>query len=259
MIKGINNPGRKAHKNQPNPLLLFPSNFVNFIMASWMGDLVRLFYPNLCAGCGTTLVRGETVLCTRCSFLLPRTGYHLSEDNPVSRLFWGRVKIEQATAYFVFEKGSIFQSLIHQLKYKGRKDIGVYLGNRLGQALVDSPGFRTIDCVIPVPLHPRRQRQRGYNQGEYIARGIAEAMQVSLVSGNLVRTGKTNTQTRKSRLERWENVRSMFAVRQPGKLEGLHVLLVDDVVTTGATLEACAEVLLTIEGLRLSVAALAVA
>ncbi|HDJ34493.1 MAG TPA: ComF family protein [Bacteroidetes bacterium] len=228
-------------------------------MSSWLGDLIRLFFPAVCAGCGESLVTGEKVLCTRCLFLLPRSQYHLSTDNPVSRLFWGRVTIEQATALYVFEKGSIFQSLIHQLKYRGRKDIGLYLGRLLGTEIKDAPGFSHAEVIIPVPLHPSRKRERGYNQGEYIAKGMAEVMQAETEFGNLVRKRKTPTQTRRSRIERWENVRGMFAVKKPHRLENRHILLVDDVVTTGATLEACAEVLLGIPGVRVSIATLAVA
>ncbi|HDR89237.1 MAG TPA: ComF family protein [Bacteroidetes bacterium] len=228
-------------------------------MSSWFGDLIRLFFPAVCAGCGASLVTGEEILCTRCLFLLPRSNYHLSTDNPVSRLFWGRVPVEHATALYLFEKGSIFQSLIHQLKYRGRKDIGLYLGKLLGSEIRDTPGFSSAERIIPVPLHPSRERVRGYNQGEYIARGMAEVMQAEAEFGNLVRKGKTATQTRRSRIERWENVRGMFAVKKPHRLENRHVLLVDDVVTTGATLEACAEMLLEIPGVRVSIATLAVA
>lgn len=228
-------------------------------MPTWLGDLVRLFFPDICAACGHSLLKGEKALCTRCLYMIPRTNYHLSRENPVAQLFWGRVEIEHATAFFIFESGSLFQSLIHHLKYNGRQDVGMVLGHILGLELKNAEGFDSVERIIPVPLHPTRQRERGYNQSECIARGIAGAMSVKLDAQSLVRTGRTGTQTKKNRIERWENVRNKFRVNGTDGLQHTHVLLVDDVVTTGATLEACAETLLAIPGLKVSIATLAVA
>lgn len=233
--------------------------FLNNSMKSLIDCLLNFFYPRLCHVCGELLVGGENLFCMGCLYHLPRTGYHKNRDNPVAELFWGRVRVVAATAFFLYEKGSVYQDLIHKMKYKGYREIGTVLGMYLGADLKESDGFSSVDCIIPVPLHPKKERKRGYNQSEWIARGIAKSMGKPMQVGNLVRISESSTQTRKSRIERWENVQRIFAVRYPERIAGKHVLLVDDVVTTGATLEACSSVLLETEGVRVSIATLAVA
>jgi len=174
-------------------------------------------------------------------------------------LFAGRVPIFRATAFYSFHKGGIVQHLIHQLKYKGKMEIGTYLGHLFGIALMESADFQSIDLILPVPLHPHKKQKRGYNQSEIICNGIVEGMKKQYDYNLLVRTVDTQTQTQKSRYNRWENVSQIFKVIQPEILTGKHILLVDDVVTTGATLEAAAQMLLEIPNTKVSIACLAYA
>jgi len=221
-------------------------------------NLLHLFYPKVCVTCGTSLVKNEQVLCTRCLYDIPQTNFHKERENPVARLFWGRTHVEFATAYYYFNKGSIYRKLLHELKYKGYTEIGNYMGKHIGYALKTSP-FADVDLIFPVPLHYSKQKMRGYNQSECIAAGIAAAMDKPMDTNNIYRAINTDTQTKRSRYERWENVNNIFKLRDPDAIKGRHVLLVDDVVTTGSTLEACINPLLNVEGVRVSVVTMAVA
>lgn len=206
------------------------------------------------------MVRGEQTLCVSCLMKLPQTNFHKMRNNMIEKSFWGRIRIERATSFFFFMKGSDFQHLLHALKYKGRSDIGVYLGKRFGNELVTQPDFRNFDRIIPVPLHADKLKKRGYNQSEMIARGLSKAMNIPVDTKTLVRTTFTETQTKKSRIERWENVKSVFSANPAINLNGQHVLLVDDVLTTGATIEGCAQALLDKNPtVKISVATLAYA
>ena len=196
------------------------------------------------------------MFCTECLYLVPKTNFHFVKDNPVSKIFWGRANIENATAYYFFIKEGILQKLIHKLKYKGIKEIGFELGKQFGSELIEAEEYKNIDIVIPVPLHVKREKHRGYNQSEWIAKGLVEFLDAKLEINNLVRSIETETQTRKSRFERWENVENIFTINSPEKFENKHVLLVDDVITTGSTLEACANSLLKLENTKVSIAAL---
>ncbi len=228
------------------------------LLMAW-GDFVNLFYPKLCQVCSQILLRNEQVICTSCLYHMPKTNFHLEQHNPVSILFWGRVRIEYATSYFVFSKGSKYQKLIHKLKYHRRPDIGIELGKHFGVRLRESNFFKDIDCIIPVPLHVKKQKIRGYNQAEMIAEGLAESMNLRLNTNNLYRSVYTESQTRKTKLERWENVNRIFKLHNSSQLEGKHILLVDDVVTTGSTLEACAQCILEAKNSKVSIATLAYA
>ena len=222
-------------------------------------DFISLLFPKICAACGNSLWKQEETVCLSCEYHLPRTNFHLSLENPISRLFWGRVNLESASAFVYFNKGNKVQRLIHQLKYKGRKDIGIYFGRQYGQHLRCSPLFETVQLIVPVPLHIKKLMKRGYNQSEQFAIGLGESMKIPVDPVAICRKKETETQTKKSRFRRWQNVAEVFEVKNPGSLEKKHVLLVDDVVTTGATLESCIRVLSTIHGIRLSVATIAVA
>jgi len=222
-------------------------------------DLISLFYPRLCAGCNTSLVKGEDVLCLNCIADLPRTNYHLYPDNPVFQQFIGRAHVELATSFCRFDKGGRLQHLLHQLKYKGKLEVGQKMGILLGSDLIKCYDYRSIDAIVPVPLHPKKERKRGFNQSLEICLGISEAMDRPVLPGNLIRKVYSDTQTRKGRFERWENVSGIFTVKNSTALAGKHLLLVDDVVTTGATLEACCIPLLEIPGVRVSIATLATA
>jgi len=222
-------------------------------------DLFGLFFPNLCLGCGQPLIKGEEVICSICHFHLPKTYFHNDPENPLNRVFWGRVNLEAVTAYLYFQKGSTVQHLLHQLKYKGRPEIGHRIGKWYGLELRQADIFRDVDLIIPVPLHPRKHRTRGYNQSQMFAEGLAAVMTAELETRCLYRKVDSKTQTRKSRYNRWENVESIFAVNHPERIKDCHILLVDDVITTGATLEACARALLEVPGVKASVATIAYA
>lgn len=222
-------------------------------------NVIEFFFPTLCVTCENRLVTQEKFLCIDCWHDLPVTNFHLNNENKVAQLFWGRVKIENATAFFAYNKGSNYQNLIHFIKYKGMKELGFETGKRFGISLLESSVFCAVDVVVPVPLHPKKQKLRGYNQSEWVARGISEAMNKPVLSNNLIRNLHTSTQTRKNRYERWENVEDIFEVTQPDEFEGKHVLLIDDVVTTGSTLESCAYQILQIENVKVSIATLAFA
>jgi len=222
-------------------------------------DFVSLLFPRLCYGCGEHLLRSENLICTECYVVIPRTNYHLKNENPVEQLFWGRCPVEKAAAFSFYNKGSRIRNLIHNLKYKGIKEIGYELGRIYGISLKSS-GFTTgIDLIIPVPLHPSKKKIRGFNQSEIISNGIAEVTGLPVNTNSLARIKVSATQTKRSRYERWTNVEGIFQVADPGEILGSHILLVDDVITTGSTIESCACELLKFEGVRVSVVALAFA
>lgn len=169
---------------------------------------------------------------------LPRTGFHRYRDNPVAALFWGRTKVAYASSYIYFEKGSRYQELFHRLKYHGRKDIGIEMGRLFGTELADSP-FANSDILVPVPLHPRKEKKRGYNQSEMIAKGLGVSLKKEVNSRDLIRRIDSGSQTRHGRYERFLNMEGIFEVRDPEVFRDLSLVLVDDVVTTGSTLEGC--------------------
>lgn len=221
--------------------------------------LTELLFPRLCVVCGDRLIEQEQWICLNCLHHIPRTNFHLSADNPVAQIFYGRVPIEYATSFFYFSKGSQYQTLLHSLKYKGMKELGAEIGKHFGIDLMQSPGFSSVDVICPVPLHPSKEKKRGYNQSWWIASGIAKQMNKELDAQNLKRVTATETQTRKSRFERWQNVEGIFELSNPETFEGKHILLVDDVVTTGSTLEACAAAIHSATNAKVSIATLATA
>jgi ComF family protein len=225
----------------------------------WLHSILNLFYPRVCAACGESLLKDEETVCLKCRYLLPKTGYELNPDNPLAQSFYGRVKFHAVTACFFFAKSGKVQHLIHELKYRGNKEAGVFLGQQMGETIKDAPLFQDIDYLIPVPLHPKRERQRGYNQSLMIAQGIHEMTGIPIGSNYLVRVVNTATQTHKTAEERFKNVEDIFEVRHADELQGKHLLLIDDVLTTGATLEACAHQLENITGVTLSAATAACA
>ncbi len=228
-------------------------------LISGFNNFLELIFPALCVTCGNRLVTQEKFLCIDCWLDLPVTNFHHHSGNKVEQLFWGRVNIEFAAAFFAFNKGSNYQQLIHFIKYKGMKELGLETGRRFGISLLESAGCCSVDFIVPVPLHPKKEKKRGYNQSEWIAKGISETMKIPVCLDNLRRNLHTTTQTRKNRFERWENVENIFEVTRPKEFEGKYVLLVDDVVTTGSTLESCALQLLQIENVKVGIATLAFA
>ncbi len=220
-------------------------------------DFISLFYPNLCVACDRNTPVHGGVICLPCQYHLPKTKFHLDRENPFTDRFWGRVPINAGAALYYFTKGGRTQKLIHKLKYNGKVSVGIKLGNLYGRMLKQSPYFSQIDLIVPVPLHPKKRQKRGYNQSDLFARGLSDEMQISNAPYALKRLEMTETQTRKSQAERFANVAAAFAVNQPKILKGKHVLLVDDVMTTGATMEACANQILSCEGTRVSMATIA--
>jgi ComF family protein len=231
---------------------------MSYINDLW-DDFISLLFPRLCYGCGNHLLRNENLICTECYVVIPRTNFHIENENPVAQLFWGRCMIEKAAAFSFFNKGSRIRNLIHNLKYKGIKELGYELGRIYGLSLKSSGFTVNIDLIIPVPLHPSKKRNRGFNQSELISTGIADATGLPVNINSLARSKVSTTQTRRSRFERWTNVEGIFRVTDSDILKDRHILLVDDVITTGSTIESCANELLKVEGVKVSVVALAFA
>ena len=227
--------------------------------SEYVVDLVSLLFPNLCQSCEQPLAKGEDVICLMCQYELPETKFYLEKDNVIEKLFWGRVQIEHAASFYYFDSKTKIQHLLHQLKYHGKKEVANKVGALFGTQLIKAKYFKGINMIIPVPLHRRRMKERGYNQSDHFAEGLSESMNIPWSNKILLRKQYTSTQTGKTRFERWNNVMSAFMVINKGLPNDSHVLLVDDVVTTGATLEACAKTLLEIEGLKVSIATIAVA
>ena len=226
---------------------------------SYLADFVGLLFPQLCPACGEGLIANEAVICTSCQYSLPLTNFHLQPDNIVARQFWGKVNLQAAYALYYFTKGGKVQNLVHHLKYKGMQQIGHAVGNIAGSQLVKNEIFYSADVIIPVPLHRKRMRQRGYNQSTCFAEGLAQKLNAVVDDKSLIRTRATETQTKKGRFMRFENMQEVFSIIDPERLKNKHILLVDDIVTTGSTLEACAAELLKIEGVKLSIATIAYA
>ena len=228
-------------------------------MKNPFADLLDLIYPNLCFICGETLLKSESHICLSCLNNIPRTNYHLLTDNPVEKRFWGKAPIFRGTSFFFFQKGSPFQKLLHELKYKGNKEIGEILGRYAAAELLNSPDFCSIDIIIPIPLHPKRFAQRGYNQSEWIGKGLSAVLDKPQNTNTLRRVKQTTTQTKKSVFERFENTEGIFELSGAKELEGKHLLLIDDVLTTGSTLNAAINTLLNIPNVKISIFTLAIA
>lgn len=226
---------------------------------TWIINFVRLFFPRTCVVCGGGLGEKEDFICINCQAHLPRVSDCVSEESEVSRLFWGKVPLIRVASYFYYTKGSDYCHILHQLKYNNNKEIGEMMGRYMATEMLSSSFFDGIDLIIPVPLHKKKQRSRGYNQCEWIAKGISMVTKIPINTSGMVREVHNSTQTKKSSYERWENVQDVFVVASPGDFVGKHVLLIDDVLTTGATLCSCALVLKKLDGVEVSVLTLAVA
>lgn len=228
-------------------------------LRTYAADFISLIFPQLCVACRESLMANEDLLCTDCLYNLPLTDFHLQPDNIVARQFWGKLNIKSAYALYYFNKGGNIQNMMHQFKYNGVQRIGNVLGNIAGGQLTQNEIFKSVDVIIPVPLHKKRLKERGYNQSACFADGLAEKLNATVDIDNLIRTVATKTQTHKSRFARFENMQEVFAIARPDDLANKHVLLVDDIVTTGSTLEACGIELLKVPGLKLSIATIAYA
>jgi len=220
--------------------------------------VLHLLFPHICTGCGSDILHEESVLCMRCIDAMPETNFELHSNNPVEKTFWGRLPLAGATAQFYFTKESLMQHLMHQFKYKHNKDLGLQFGRIMGEQLKKSGRFE-VDALIPLPLFPAKEKRRGYNQATVLCEGIAEAMKIPVLDKIISRPRHTETQTKKGRIERWKNMEGKFILADADAIKNRHLLLVDDVVTTGATLEACGNELLKAENVRLSLATLCIA
>lgn len=229
------------------------------LLQAWLDAFLSLFFPRCCLVCDRPLAKGEEYLCTHCNMTLPRTELHKYPDNVVEQMFWGKIPLERATSYLYYRKGSGYGPLLHRLKYGGQKEIGETMGRYMAAELLSCGFFESIDVIIPVPLHEKKQRLRGYNQSEWIARGVSVVTGIPLDVESVLRSKNTETQTQKTTFERWANVAQIFILQYPERFTGKHILIIDDVLTTGATTVACASAFEGVEGTRISVLTLAVA
>ncbi|NNC50816.1 MAG: ComF family protein [Flaviramulus sp.] len=224
-----------------------------------LNPLVNLFFPKVCYACHNLLNDNEETICLDCRHDLPVTNFHFDNDDAVARALYGRAKIENGTALFRFEKESIVQQLIHNLKYKDHEIIGYVLGNWLGNELKTIEAYQDIDIVIPVPLHEKKLKKRGYNQVAKFGQQIAEALNADYKDDVLIKITNTKSQTNKSRFSRWMNTDELFALKNMDAVDNKHILIVDDIITTGATLEACISVLNQVNSIKISIATMAIA
>jgi len=224
----------------------------------WSGFL-HLLYPELCVACGEDLPAAGGCFCFKCQLKLSTSDMHLLRENEFTDRLWGKLNLEGGAAMYYFTRKSPIQRALHQLKYHNKPDIGIKIGRMFGRKLRNSEIFNSVNAIIPVPLHPKKERLRGYNQSTMFAQGISEELEIPVLSKALVRRAFTETQTKKKRMERFKNVGEVFVVDKPSLIQGKHLLLVDDVLTTGATLEVCGQALLAVPETRLSVATIAIA
>lgn len=221
-----------------------------------LNQLGHLFFPDVCVVCGSELLPGEEGACLQCLYKLPKTYNFRQPDNEAEKLMAGRIPFERIASFCVYAKGGTLPPLIYQLKYRHGKNIGLLLGRIFGKDLLESDFLAPVDLIVPVPLHPKREKKRGYNQAEVVARGLSETTGLAISTGNLVRVVYNPTQTKRTKTQRWENVKDIFKVADPILFEQKHLLLVDDVITTGSTLEACGVALMECKGVKISIATL---
>jgi ComF family protein len=221
-------------------------------------SFLHLLFPHTCSGCESDRLDRSGSLCLRCMNALPETRFELSANNPVEKKLWGRVPVQAATAQYYLNPDSLFHRLIHEIKYNGNKELALQLGRMMGVQVKQSNRF-TADALVPLPLFPEKERKRGYNQSALLCEAMAQQLQLPVLYNVITRIQHTDTQTHKGRIERWENVEGKFKLTDPGAIAGRHILLVDDVITTGATLEACATELLKASTIQLSIACLCMA
>lgn len=222
-------------------------------------NVIDLLFPKVCYACLNVLQANEDTICVDCRHDLPVTNFHFEDDDSVKKVLYGRANIENGTALFRFEKKGLVQELIHGLKYKGYETIGYALGDWLGGELKTLECYKTVDVVIPVPLHRNKFKKRGYNQVTKFGQQIAKALEADFIDDVLVKITNTQSQTIKTRLARWNDTDALFAIKNSEILEGKHILLVDDIITTGATLEACISVLNHAKNIKISIATIAIA
>ena len=221
--------------------------------------LLNFFYPRTCISCGKLLLQNEKYFCLHCLYNFPETRYHEFDESPLTLLFQGRVKVENVGSFLFYKKGNQVQKILHHLKYDGGKEIGCFLGEMYGKQLIENEKWKNIDFIIPIPLHKKKEKKRGYNQSEWIAKGLSMGMQIPYNTTLLIRSEYTETQTKKNRFHRWENVKEVFQLTDPEALNNKHIVICDDVLTTGATLEAAIQKLMVCDSVKVSVVTLATA
>ena len=226
-------------------------------ISTWIDPIFWLYFPKNCPACGRPLRLFGANICGRCSQNLPETHFFEAPGNPIEKIFYGRLPIHAGAAAWYFHKNSALQALLFQLKYKSNEDVGLFIGKQMGALLAASERFATIDALVPVPLHPQALSKRGFNQAALICEGIGQVWHKPVLRSAITRTKHTNTQTKQSRAVRWENMENAFSIKEHTSITGKHLLLIDDVITTGATIEACGKTLLSVKDVKVSVAAAA--
>jgi ComF family protein len=224
-----------------------------------INDFLSLIYPRSCEACNNRLFAHEFFLCNHCKLNLPKSNYHKNNDSELSRTFYGRVPMVTAASYYLYEKSGKTQRLLRAIKYEEQKELAEHLGLLYGKELTKDEGFKEVDLILPIPLHKNKLKLRGFNQSEWFAKGLAKSLDKTLDITSLERSVDTATQTRKRKFQRWENVEGIFKLSANAVLANKHVLLVDDVVTTGATIEACWQTLKHVPGIKISLASIAFA
>lgn len=227
-------------------------------LAKIINEINNILLPRVCFGCNARLFRGEHILCAVCRHDVPLTDHNFLQENAVDRIFYGRIPIKKAASFTFFSKNGLVKNLLHWLKYKNQEQIGTFLGEWCGANLANDPNLEHIDVVIPVPLHTKKLKKRGYNQVAKFAQEVAKSLQVAYRDDLLVKTINTKTQTKKDRQLRWESSKEAFQLNPASPFQYKHVLLVDDVITTGATIESCAHVLMQRNDIEVSVLSMAV-
>jgi ComF family protein len=229
------------------------------LLNKYLSSVTNFIFPHTCTVCSGELYTQDELLCWKCLENLPITKFELHNENPVSRYFYGRIKLEHAGAWLYFTKASAVQQLIHLYKYRNEKELAIYMGKQMGYALQKTNWIDTVDIIVPLPLNKKKLLKRGYNQANLLSTGIGQVLNKPVEELAVIRTKFTETQTRKTRLQRWLNVEEVFDIKNADLLNNKHILLIDDVVTTGATLEACAQKMVDVPGIKISVYCMATA
>ncbi|MEX1381867.1 ComF family protein [Lutibacter sp.] len=224
---------------------------------NFLKDIFTIFYPDICLCCKDQLTTNEQLICIDCRHDLPVTNFTNEADNIVEKIFYGRVPVQEATSLLYFLKKGKVQELMHQLKYKSQQKVGTFIGDWLGEIILNSKRFKTIDCIIPVPLHKTKQHLRGYNQVSTFGKSLSQKLEIPFYEDILLKTSATKTQTKKLRLDRWKNSEHQFILQKTNTLKNKHILLIDDIITTGATLEACINAFETNKNIKISIATMA--
>jgi ComF family protein len=232
---------------------------IKLLINEYLSDLLYLAYPDLCLICGSSLNRSETLVCHDCIYQLPLTNYSSFSDNNAAERFYGKLPFEKAVAAFIYQKGSYMQQILELIKYKGEKKLGEMLGSYAGTKFAKNGFFNDIDLLVPVPLHKKKMALRGYNQSEWIAKGLSTVCGIPVDSSSLIRQQENETQTTRNIYERWKNVSTIFSLNDDTAFENKHILLVDDVLTSGSTMEACGQAILNAKDSKISFFALAIA